>query len=168
MQELFAVSTQPQDVEEDSVKEILKNKKEIDELITQAAPEWDIDKINKVDLSVLRLATYELVFEHTQPAKVIIDEAIELAKEFGGESSPTFVNGALAKILVNPARTLRLIADKLGVEKPARECVFSTDLNASELEVNDFITSLFHDLNLTYDKKFNTVGELLDYIEDNA
>ena len=79
-------------------KTILREKDFIDKKIEAAAPEFSIDKINKVDLAILRLAVYELLVEKTQPTKVIIDEAVELAKEYGGDSSPSFVNGALGNI----------------------------------------------------------------------
>lgn len=79
-------------------KAILLQKNFIDEKIKIAAPDFSIDKINKTDLAILRLAIYELLIEKTQPTKVIIDEAIELAKEYGGDSSPSFVNGALGNI----------------------------------------------------------------------
>ena len=78
---------------------ILKSKNKLDREIQKAAPEFPIEKINKIDLAVLRLAVFELLVEKSQPPKVIIDEAIELAKEYGGESSPPFVNGALGKIV---------------------------------------------------------------------
>lgn len=71
----------------------------IDTDIKSAAPEFPIEKINKVDLAILRLAVYELLVEKKEPPKVIIDEAVELAKEYGGETSPSFVNGALGKIV---------------------------------------------------------------------
>lgn len=80
-------------------KEVISNQEKVDELIQKAAPEWPIPKINKVDLAILRLAVYELKVLSQQPPKVIIDEAIELAKEFGSESSPAFVNGTLGTLL---------------------------------------------------------------------
>lgn len=80
-------------------KEILSNKDTIDKAIRQAAPEFPIEKINKVDLAILRLAVYELLVEKSQPQRVIIDEAIELAKEYGGEKSPAFINGALGNLI---------------------------------------------------------------------
>lgn len=80
---------------------IFDNKNIIDEKIHIAAGEFPIDKINKVDLAILRLAVYELLIEKKEPPKVIIDEAIELAKEFGGETSPGFINGALGNIISN-------------------------------------------------------------------
>jgi len=58
---------------------------------------WPVDKLNKIDLAILRLAIYELERKKTPP-KVIIDEAVELAKEFGGENSPSFINGVLGTI----------------------------------------------------------------------
>src|SRR5574340_192212 len=59
---------------------IAKMVTDIDKIITSAAPEWETDKINKIDLAILRLAVYELCFEILEPPKVVIDEAIELAK----------------------------------------------------------------------------------------
>jgi N utilization substance protein B len=82
----------------DITKKILSHRKYIDKQIEAAAPEFSIDKINRIDLAILRLAVYELLVEKTQPVKVIIDEAIELAKEYGGDSSPSFINGALGNI----------------------------------------------------------------------
>lgn len=66
----------------------------IDGLIRECATEWPIKKINKVDLAILRLALTELITK-TAPKKVVIDEAVELAKAYGGQSSPGFVNGVL-------------------------------------------------------------------------
>lgn len=97
VEELFKIDFHKQRVGEDA-KIIFSNKEFIDKKIEKAAPEFSIDKINKTDLAILRLAVYELLVEKTQPPKVIIDEAIELAKEYGGDSSPSFVNGALGNI----------------------------------------------------------------------
>ena len=71
---------------------------QIDNLIERTAPQFPIDKIGKVDIAILRLAVYELIFKKTEPPKVIIDEAVELAKKFGGDSSPGFINGVLGTI----------------------------------------------------------------------
>ena len=81
------------------VKEILTHIDTIDQHIAKMAPSFPIDKINKIDLAILRLATYELLLAKKQPPKVVVDEAVELAKEYGGESSPAFVNGALGNLL---------------------------------------------------------------------
>lgn len=94
---LFAESFTHQKKLNDLAQEILTKKDEIDALIQTAAPTWPIDKLNKVDLAILRLAVYELKNDKTPP-KVVIDEAVELAKEFGGEASPSFVNGVLGTI----------------------------------------------------------------------
>lgn len=79
-------------------KKVWESRSAIDPLIEKKAPEWPIDKINKTDLAILRLAIYEMAIEKKQPIKVIIDEAVELAKEIGGEGSPSFVNGVLGTI----------------------------------------------------------------------
>ena len=80
--------------------EILKNHSVIDEIIEKAAPDWPIDKISIVDRNILRLGLYELLFADREqvPPKVAINEAIELAKTFGGENSSKFVNGVLGAV----------------------------------------------------------------------
>lgn len=71
----------------------------IDAQIAQAAPQWPLAKINPVDLAILRLAMYELTIDKSTPPKVIIDEAVEIAKTLGSEASPSFVNGVLGTLL---------------------------------------------------------------------
>jgi len=78
---------------------IIDNLPRIDKMISKAAAEWPIDQINKIDLAILRLAVFELYFDKKEPEKVIIDEAIEIAKSYGGEKSPSFINGVLGTIL---------------------------------------------------------------------
>jgi len=80
------------------LKGVLDNREEIDGLITKFAPEWPLDQITNIDRNVLRLGTFELKYDENIPAKVAINEAIELAKTFGGESSGKFVNGVLGAI----------------------------------------------------------------------
>ena len=84
----------------DLVTNILIKQKELDTIIEKAAPEWPIDKISMVDRNILRLGLYELLFADRAevPAKVAINEAIELAKKFGGDSSGKFVNGVLGAV----------------------------------------------------------------------
>ncbi len=94
---LFAETYTAQPNLPELVQKILKEKENINGLITKAAPQWPVDKLNKIDLAILWLAIYELENEETPP-KVVIDEAVELAKEFGSESSPSFVNGVLGTI----------------------------------------------------------------------
>ena len=87
--------------EEDFIKAIVKgvfdNMEEINKAITKLAPDWPLDQINTVDRNVLRIGIYELKYGDTEavPPKVAINEAIELAKNFGGPSSGRFVNGVL-------------------------------------------------------------------------
>ncbi|MDH7476543.1 MAG: transcription antitermination factor NusB [Microgenomates group bacterium] len=78
--------------------QILKNLQKIDFLISKNAQKFPLEKIAKTDLAILRLAIYELVIEAKTPYKVIINEAVELGKEFGGEKSYAFINGVLGKI----------------------------------------------------------------------
>ncbi|MBI3980709.1 transcription antitermination factor NusB [Candidatus Microgenomates bacterium] len=81
-----------------NLEKIIDELERIDQKITQAAPAWPLDKIAKVDLAILRLAVYELTVLKKEPPKVLIDEAIELAKRYGGDSSPAFINGVLGTI----------------------------------------------------------------------
>jgi len=83
---------------ESLVRGVVKNQKEIDAIITKFAPEWPIEQITMVDRNVLRIGIYELKYDKEIPEKVAINEAIELAKTFGGESSGKFVNGVLGSI----------------------------------------------------------------------
>ncbi|MCX6816501.1 MAG: transcription antitermination factor NusB [Candidatus Beckwithbacteria bacterium] len=80
---------------------IFRNEKfntEIDKIISLNAPDWPINKLNKVDLAILRLAVKEMKAGITPP-KVVIDEAIELAKTYGSETTPKFINGVLGAII---------------------------------------------------------------------
>ncbi|HSX39417.1 MAG TPA: transcription antitermination factor NusB [Candidatus Saccharimonadales bacterium] len=77
---------------------VQKHRDEIDKIITQCAPEWPIDKISKIDLVILRVAIFEVMFGNRTPTKVAIDEAVELAKEFGNDTSSKFVNGVLGSV----------------------------------------------------------------------
>ncbi|MBI2595842.1 transcription antitermination factor NusB [Candidatus Daviesbacteria bacterium] len=102
MQELFAWNFKKNSAPgSETGKKIVSNLAQIDLLIQSSAPSWPLDKINRVDLAILRLAVYELMLDKKNPLKVIIDEAVELAKEFGGESSPSFINGALGKLITD-------------------------------------------------------------------
>ncbi len=82
------------------VNGVISHMQKINQIIEKAAPEWPIDQIAMVDRNVLRLGIYELLFGDYRevPPKVAINEAIELAKSFGGESSGKFVNGVLGTI----------------------------------------------------------------------
>lgn len=98
VKELFAESFTKQPQLSDLAKAVSAKTSKLDPLIEEAAPTWPINQINKIDLVILRLAIFELQ-EKKEPMKVVIDEAVELAKEFGSETSAPFVNGVLGKIV---------------------------------------------------------------------
>ncbi len=151
-------------------KDVIENLAEIDAIIKLCAPEWEIDRINQIDLAILRLAIFELVVEPTVPAKVIIDESIELAKEFGSETSPSFINGALGKALLLPNRLKKVISVKLGIEedKLTDDSNLTTDLNATDLEISDLLTLIEKEYNIQFEKNNTpeTVGDLIATVED--
>jgi N utilization substance protein B len=82
-----------------TAKSVMAHRRAIDTRIAKVAPAWPLKKINRIDLATLRLAVWELLIEKRNPEKVIIDEAVELAKEYGAEGSPGFVNGVLGSIV---------------------------------------------------------------------
>ena len=105
MQTLFALMFTGENVQDtgelpyiEEVQAILKNSTAIDAQIVEHAPERPLTEINQIDLAIMRLIVHESQTSQT-PKKVLIDEAIELAKEFGTDSSPKFVNGVLGKVL---------------------------------------------------------------------
>lgn len=82
---------------EDKVSKILDKKAELDESIDKKSTGWKISRMGKVELTILRLAVYEMLYDEEIPTSVAIDQAVELSKVFGGDQSPAFVNGVLAK-----------------------------------------------------------------------
>ncbi|MBI2601193.1 transcription antitermination factor NusB [Candidatus Daviesbacteria bacterium] len=99
MQELFSWNFSNVNTVSSKSKPIVDNLKKIDKLIAQSAPDRPVEQINRVDLAILRLAIFELIIKKGTPPKVVVDEAIELAKEFGAQSSPGFINGVLGKLI---------------------------------------------------------------------
>ena len=79
-------------------EKIREHLEEIDQLLNETSKGWKTSRMNKVDLNVLRLAVYELKYDEEVPTGVAINEAVELAKKFGGDESPAFVNGILARL----------------------------------------------------------------------
>ncbi len=77
---------------------IVAKLEDIDAILSEAASGWKLSRMGKVDLTILRLAVYEMRFDDEIPVKVAINEAVELAKTFGGDESPAFINGVLAKL----------------------------------------------------------------------
>lgn len=100
-EELFESDDYNKGLTEEITQGVKKNLDKIDKIIEKAAPEWPKDKISKVDLVILRIAIYEILFGKKTPVKVAIDEAVELAKEFGNDTSHRFVNGVLGTVVEN-------------------------------------------------------------------
>ncbi len=86
---------------EDVATGVLKHQAAIDQVIAPAAPEWPVEQIAKIDKIILRIGVYELMIKRDVPPKVAINEAVELAKTFGGENSSKFINGVLGTIYRN-------------------------------------------------------------------
>ncbi len=78
---------------------IVENLESIDAILSEASSGWRLNRMGKVDLTILRLAVYEMRFDEDIPVKVAINEAVELSKKFGGDDSPSFINGVLAKLV---------------------------------------------------------------------
>ncbi len=110
---------------------VFNNLKDIDKYIQKYAPEWPIDQITIIDRNVLRLGIYELVFSEKIPPKVAINEAIEVAKNFGGESSGKFINGVLGSIFNDMPEEEKNKREKLSIKK------IDEDTNKEEDEKNN-------------------------------
>ncbi len=83
---------------------VIENRKCLDETIRKNAPAWPLEQVAAVDRNILRLAIYEIVIDNRVPMRAAINEAIELAKEFGGEASPKFINGVLGSVAATGTR----------------------------------------------------------------
>ena len=91
----------PEDVRQEiftRLQDLTEHLSDIDEIIDRYATDWKRERMAKVDLAIIRLAVYEITFDDNIPEGVAINEAVEIAKEFGGDSSPSFVNGVLGRI----------------------------------------------------------------------
>lgn len=96
----YAETVEDKDFIEELVKGVDKHTKELDAKLQPLAPEWPIDQIARMDRIVLRMGAYELLHnQEVVPAKVAINEAVELAKAFGGDNSSKFINGVLGSLL---------------------------------------------------------------------
>ncbi len=116
IRQLFAYSFHPHIKLGKLAQKTIENIQESDSLIRTCATEWPLEKINKVDLAILRLSLTELLIKKA-PQKVIIDEAIELAKTYGSQSSAPFINGvlgtALKKLPTKPAHPVSRAISKI-------------------------------------------------------
>lgn len=108
----------------ETIKNILEHNEEIDDYIRRYATEWPLEQITIVDRNVLRIGIYELLYSENIPPRVAINEAIEIAKAFGGESSGKFINGVLGAIYKDIPETERIrreaITQKLQEVKDSR------------------------------------------------
>lgn len=91
-----------------TVRDVITKRAEIDETIRHFAPEWPLEQMTVIDRNILRIGTYELLYAEVIPSKVAINEAIELAKSFGGDASGRFVNGVLGAIYKNQLKLGKL------------------------------------------------------------
>jgi N utilization substance protein B len=82
------------------VSGVLEHREEIDAVIRQKAPAWPLEQVAVIDRNILRLAIYEILIDNRVPVRAAINEAVELAKSFGGESSPKFINGVLGSVSI--------------------------------------------------------------------
>ncbi len=120
VKEEFAPNFDDGEYVERQVTGTVKNVKEIDEMLSHFAPDWNIEDMTIVDRNILRLGAYELKFDENIPSKVSINEAIELGKTFGGGASGKFVNGVLGAIYKDMIAkgTLKEIDKKEPEKKP--------------------------------------------------
>ncbi len=84
------------------IEGVLQRRATLDQIIQDLAPSWPVDQISTVDRNILRMAIFELQHGSTIPQKVVINEAIEIAKTFGGENSAKFINGVLGSLIEQP------------------------------------------------------------------
>jgi N utilization substance protein B len=94
-----------------------KEQAKLDVILQPLAPEWPIDQIARMDRVILRMGAYELIHSREVPPKVVINEAVELAKAFGGDNSSKFINGVLGTLLRNQNPELPLKKTESGVKK---------------------------------------------------
>lgn len=99
LSELAPLEEKDETYMQDKVGAIYGRVPELDERINEVARGWKTGRMGKVDLTVLRLALYEMLYEESVPEKVAINEAVEIARKYGGDDSPSFVNGILAKLV---------------------------------------------------------------------
>lgn len=100
----FAPKVEDLDFAYQSIDGVMKNRQEIFDIISRYAPEWPVEKIARIDRAILEVGIYEIAFSNEVPPVVAINEAIEIAKEYGDNSSPKFVNGVLSSVMKDYAK----------------------------------------------------------------
>ncbi|MCO1600045.1 transcription antitermination factor NusB [Desulfosporosinus nitroreducens] len=112
----FVVPEPSKDFAQELVEGTIEHQAQIDQTIASYAQDWTINRMAKVDRNVMRLATYEILFRSDIPGRVSLNEAIELAKRFGGEESAKFVNGILDRIVESAVKAEQKGADVCSTE----------------------------------------------------
>lgn len=130
--EQFAPNFDDQGFVKNLVNGVIANRLDIDNYIIKYASEWPLEQINTVDRQILRIGVYELAFDENIPAKVAINEAIEIAKAFGGDSSGKFVNGVLGAIFKDlPKKKIDL---EIEAKRAAKEQAAAKNTNPEPLD----------------------------------
>jgi N utilization substance protein B len=100
---------------------VLENSDELDIIIEKSAPNWPIDQMSKIDKNILRLAIFEILFDNRVPLKAAINEAVELGKRFGSDSSSRFINGVLGTVAAEQQPHGRMSRRNGPAEEPKNE-----------------------------------------------
>lgn len=98
MEDLPMASEKDQEYIGKKYQAVMDHLEEIDQMLNEAAEGWKVSRMGKVELTIMRLAAYEIRFDEDVPESVAINEAVEMAKTFGGDDSPAFINGVLGKL----------------------------------------------------------------------
>ena len=98
LEELGEAEPKDQEYIKEKYAKIVEKLPQIDELLNEASDGWKVSRMGKADLTILRLAVYEMQYDEDVPVGVAVNEAVELSKKFGGDESPAFINGVLGKI----------------------------------------------------------------------
>ena len=98
LEELGEAEPKDQEYIKEKYAKIVEKLPQIDELLNEASDGWKVSRMGKADLTILRLAVYEMQYDEDVPVGVAVNEAVELSKKFGGDESPALINGVLGKI----------------------------------------------------------------------
>ena len=124
LEELGEAEPKDQEYIKEKYAKIVEKLPQIDELLNEASDGWKVSRMGKVELTILRLAAYEIYFDEDVPTSVAINEAVEMAKEVGGDESPAFINGVRGKLVkaeTTEADSSRSATTETDGEKPVKE-----------------------------------------------